>query len=71
MAGLSEVQHMITAGDLAAEIGINKSNLLKAARKLGLRPVKKVIEHHGQPQSVFNDAEEEVMRERYKHLLQR
>ena len=62
---------MITAGDLAAEIGIDKSNLLKAAKKMGLRPAKKILEHHGQPQAVFNDAEEEVMRERYKHLLQR
>ena len=69
MAGLSEVQHMITAGDLAAEIGINKSNLLKAARKLGVKPQKKVLEHHGQPEVVFSEKEAAVMRDRYRHRL--
>ena len=62
---------MITANDLAAEIGIDKSNLLKAARKLGVRPQKKVLELHGQPEAVFSDEEASVMRERYRHRLRK
>ena len=62
---------MITANELAAEIGIDKSNLLKAARKLGVHPQKKVLGLHGQPEAVFSDEEAAVMRERYRHRLRK
>jgi hypothetical protein len=59
---------MITANDLAEELGINKSNLLKAAKKDGLVLNRVVVKHHGQPEAVFDKQQEKAMRERYKHL---
>ena len=68
MATLSEVTLMITANDLAEELGINKSNLLKAAKREGLVLDRMVFERHGQPQAVFNKQQEKAMRDRYRHL---